>query len=98
MIDEAPSLSRVKLSRRICEELKWRSRNGRLKEVSCRTALLKLHRRGAIRLPEVAPFPAQRKDRSNSARVECPAELKVAGELKEIQPVEVIRIDSSDSD
>src|SRR6266850_8465337 len=30
MIDENPGLSRVALSRRICEQLKWRSRNGRL--------------------------------------------------------------------
>src|SRR5437667_377512 len=52
IIDSEPRISRAKLSRQICEELGWRSRNGRLKEVSCRTALLKLHRRGAIRLQE----------------------------------------------
>jgi len=46
-----PSLSRRALSIRVCELLQWRSPNGKLKEVSCRKALLKLHRRGLIGLP-----------------------------------------------
>jgi hypothetical protein len=98
MIDEVPGLSRVQLSRRICEELKWRSRNGRLKEVSCRTVLLRMQRRGWIRLPEVAPFPARRRESGDRGGVGCQRELALAGELKEVQPVEVIRIDSSDSE
>ena len=97
MIDENPGLSRVQLSRRICEELKWRSRNGRLKEVNCRTALLKLHRRGAIRLPEVAPFPAQRKESSTSVDAGCEVKPDIQAVLKSLQPMEVIWIDSSDS-
>jgi hypothetical protein len=47
-----PSLSRRALSRLVCEWLQWRAPNGRLKEVSCRKALLALHRRGLIALPE----------------------------------------------
>ena len=46
-----PSLSRRALSLRVCELLQWRGPNGRLKEVSCRVALLKLYRRGLISLP-----------------------------------------------
>ena len=46
-----PSLSRRALSLRVCEWLQWRAPNGRLKEVSCRKALLELHRRGIIVLP-----------------------------------------------
>ena len=46
-----PSLSRRALSLRVCEWLQWRSINGRLKEVSCRKALLELNRRGLITLP-----------------------------------------------
>ena len=45
------SLSRRALSLRVCELLQWRSPNGKLKEVSCRKALLELHRRGLIGLP-----------------------------------------------
>ena len=46
-----PSLSRRALSLQVCELLEWRAANGRLKEVSCRKALLELHRQGLIALP-----------------------------------------------
>jgi hypothetical protein len=91
IIDSNPGLSRGQLSRRICEELKWRSRNGRLREVSCRIALLKLYRRGAIRLPEAAPFPARRNE-SRRDRKTDPPEAQVEGELKQLQPIELVRI------
>ena len=45
------SLSRRALSLRVCEWLQWRAANGKFKEVSCRKALLELHRRGLIPLP-----------------------------------------------
>jgi hypothetical protein len=95
MIDGQAGLSRVKLSRQICEQLKWQSPNGRLKEVSCRVALLKLHRRGAIRLPEVAPFPARHKRIEKVAEGET--EPWVEEPLKEFQPVELIRIESAET-
>jgi len=54
-VDQAPDLSRRALSRLVCEWLNWRTALDGLKEVSCRVALLKLHRRGALELPAVAP-------------------------------------------
>ena len=93
IIDSEPEQSRAKLSRRICEELRWRSRNGRLKEVSCRVVLVKLGRSGAIRLPEVARFPARPREMGKS--VDAGTEAEICGTLKEFQPVELIRIDSA---
>ena len=93
IIDSEPEQSRAKLSRRICEELRWRSRNGRLKEVSCRVVLVKLGRSGAIRLPEVARFPARPREMRQS--VDAGTEAEICGTLKEFQPVELIRIDSA---
>jgi hypothetical protein len=95
VIDRQPGLSRVKLSRQICEQLKWQSPNGRLKEVSCRVALLKLQRRGAIRLPEVAPFPARHPRIEKVGKVGT--EPEVEGQLKEFQPVELIGIESAET-
>jgi len=46
-----PDLSRSELSRRVCDWLGWTSAAGAPKQVSCRIALLKLHRRGLIDLP-----------------------------------------------
>jgi hypothetical protein len=45
------SLSRRALSFRVCKALQWRAPNGKFKEVSCRKAMLELHRRGFINLP-----------------------------------------------
>ena len=47
-----PTLSRRALSLRVCEWLDWKSPNGKPKEMSCRVALLKLHRGGHLSLPE----------------------------------------------
>jgi len=50
-IDSGRSVTRHALSRQVCEWLSWHAPNGRPQEVSCRKALLKLHREGLIRLP-----------------------------------------------
>jgi len=44
-------LNRVKISRRVCEVFGWYRRDGGLKEMSCRVALLRMERDGLIRLP-----------------------------------------------
>ncbi len=46
-----PDLSRSELSRRVCDWLGWKGPEGEPKQVSCRVALLNLHRRGLIELP-----------------------------------------------
>ncbi|MBK1724573.1 DUF4338 domain-containing protein [Thiocystis violacea] len=43
--------SRQQLSYRVCEALDWRKPDGSLKDMSCRVALLRLHREGLIELP-----------------------------------------------
>lgn len=96
VIDRNQGLSRAALSRRICEDLKWQSRNGRLKEVRCRVVLLKLQQRGAIRLPKAVDFPNGGKRRLSGAKMEVRADI--AGSLKNIQPVEVVLVGSADSE
>ena len=46
------TLTRSALSREVCEWMEWRDTTGRLKDMSCRVALLKLSRNGLIELPE----------------------------------------------
>jgi hypothetical protein len=46
-----PGWNRTRLSRELCERWDWRNGAGRLKDMACRTLLLKLERRGEIRLP-----------------------------------------------
>jgi hypothetical protein len=46
-----PQWNRTRLSRELCSVWKWRNAAGRLKDMACRTLLLKLEARGQIRLP-----------------------------------------------
>src|SRR4030042_3617792 len=46
-----PSISRLDLSRRVCEWLNWRSPSGRLQDMGCRKALAQLNHRGLLDLP-----------------------------------------------
>ena len=46
-----PDWNRTRLSRELCSAWNWRNPAGRLKDMACRTLLLKLEARGQIRLP-----------------------------------------------
>lgn len=46
-----PGASRQQLSYRVCEAFDWRKPDGSLKDMSCRVALLRMHREGLIALP-----------------------------------------------
>ena len=94
-VDREPDLSRRALSRRVCEWLNWRTALHELKEVSCRVALLKLHRRGALHLRAVAPgvvspprpLPARRAPQQRVVR---------EASLQALQPVSLRRIEQAD--
>lgn len=94
IIEENPDAKRGVLSRKMCEQLKWRSGNGRLREVGCRKVLARLHREGKIRLADVAAFPAPRREKPELEQV--PAEEIRDGVLKDFQPIEVVAIGSGD--
>jgi hypothetical protein len=51
LIASEPHLTRSEVGRRCCAEFGWRNPGGQLQEMSCRKALLTLHRRGALGLP-----------------------------------------------
>ena len=51
MLAENPAWNRSRLSRELCEKWNWRNDKGLLKDMACRTLLLKLERSGEICLP-----------------------------------------------
>ncbi len=63
LIADNPQATRAQLSRLACRMLDWRKADGGLKEMSCRVAMLRLHREGLIRLPPP-------RNRQGSSRVE----------------------------
>lgn len=51
LIAHHPSWNRTRLSKHLCVEWDWRNAKGRLKDMACRSLLLKLHGTGHIILP-----------------------------------------------
>lgn len=81
IIASEPKRHRLELSRIVSDELQWLSPDGRRKEMSCRVAMLRMHRDGLILLP-----PPQTKNGNGRNRpritslsdpkdpISCPAE------------------------
>jgi hypothetical protein len=92
-VDAQPAISRRALSLQVCQWLDWRSPNGKLKEMSCRVALLKLHNRGLLELPKAGPTPpklARPEVRNDNTEVLPPIECK----LSELGRIELVPITS----
>ena len=90
-ISDRPDISRTKLSLHVCEWLNWRRPNGTLKDMSCRIALLKLHRRGFINLPEakkISNFDS-RKNKADNNLDEIP---QMEGNISEFGAIKIIQI------
>jgi len=92
-VEADPSLSRRALSRRVCEWLEWRAANGKLKEVSCRKALLQLHRRGLIPLPaaEESCFTRAGAGTPTALGVKTP---EVSCRLEELGEIRIVAVSS----
>jgi len=87
------SLSRRALSLRVCEWLDWRGAKGKLKEVSCRKALLELYRRGLI------PLPVADESFFKRSCAEAPTELlidvpKLSCSLEELGEIGIVAVSS----
>lgn len=93
LMREHPQWHRTRLSVELCRQWNWIDATGRLKDMACRTLLLKLHRRGSISLPpRVGPSTNHRRSKSfqplkhDTTPIEC--------SLKLIQPIRLICADN----
>lgn len=77
LIRSHPFWHRTRLSRELCERWNWRRSDGSLKDMACRTMLLKLDRRELIKLP------ARVKDAQNHRRG-----TKIPDMLHSMDPIE----------
>lgn len=88
LMAEHAEWGRSRLSVELCRRWDWRNAMGRWKDMAARTLLLKLERRGQIRLPErQAPSPNGRRNRHPLAV--APAAEPIGGPLSELQPLAV---------
>ena len=93
LITDHPGSSRAGLSRLVCERLGWRRLDGRLKDMSCRVAMLRMQDDGLLQLP-----PPRRRNgngqryrrRSRAAEPEPVALVVPAGALTDLhlEPVD----------
>jgi hypothetical protein len=83
-----PGWNRTRLSRELCRRWDWRNGAGRLKDMACRTLLLKLERRGQIRLPvRRRPSPNARRNR-RVLEVACDR-TPIEGALDDLRPLRI---------
>lgn len=90
-IEAEPKISRRQLSLRVCEWMDWHNPAGRPREMSCRKAMLEMHRRGIITLrPVKERYPFQQPRRP----VAPPPIASVNCCLAELGKVEIVRVTS----
>jgi hypothetical protein len=51
LIKQNSEFTRMRLSKEVCRMLQWLKPDGKLKDMSCRVAMLRMHKDGLIRLP-----------------------------------------------
>lgn len=93
-----PGWNRTRLSRELCEHWGWRNGAGRLKDMACRTLLLKLERSGQIRLPS-RKGPASPNASRNRAALPVPCDrTPIEGALADLQPLRIEALGQSHPD
>ena len=93
LIESNPSWHRTRISRELCKLWDWYDPTGQMKDMACRSFLVKLEKR------ELITLPLSRRSRPRGARtVEVPLVLHstdpIASNLKSLQPVRVELVDA----
>jgi hypothetical protein len=83
-----PNSNRTRLSRELCATWNWRNGAGRLKDMACRSLLLKLEARGQIRLPPRRTASVNALRNRQALPLEQ-AQEAIEGPLQRLQPVRV---------
>ena len=89
MLVAHPARGRTPLSEELCRRWDWRNARGQVKDMACRTLLLKLERAGLIRLPRRIR-PSSNGLRNRRAPVSPPSCEPVRGPLHDLRPLSVI--------
>jgi hypothetical protein len=83
-----PLWNRTRLSRHLCEHWNWRDGAGRLKDMACRSLLLKLEERGLISLPPRRTASVNGLRNRQLREVECQTTSVECG-LTQLQPLQL---------
>ena len=92
-----PGWNRTRLSRELCGRWDWRNEAGRLKDMACRTLLLKLEQRGQVRLPtRQRPSPNAWRNRQRVAVSHDRS--PITGDLNALRPLGIEVLDEHHPD
>lgn len=92
IITNHPSTTRADLSRIVCREFNWSHDDGRIKETRCRVAMLRMHEKGLIALPEARRNP--QKKTGYAPTLETNPKSDIFTGVKELSPLEITVVDS----
>jgi hypothetical protein len=93
-----PSWNRTKVSRELCTQWEWLRPNGQqLKDMACRTLLLKLERAGYIKLPP-RQVPPVNEFRKRSATLIPHSVKKICGILNTLVPLKIVQVTPQSDD
>ncbi len=71
LLADNPRWHRTKLSQELCKIWNWRASNGQIKDIACRTFLLKLEKLGHITLPpQIKPVNNSLRNKSHLASLQ----------------------------
>jgi hypothetical protein len=93
LLTEHPDWHRTRLSRELCRRWLWTDATGRLKDMACRTLLLKLERQGRIQLPGRQHASVNHR-RGHAFQPVLPETTPIRGALPELLPVRLVPADS----
>ena len=88
LINTNPSWGRTRLSKELCVLWNFRSANGNLKDMACRSLLLKLEKDKLIKLPARKSGTNNAK-RNSSIRLVLHSSLPVKASLKDLSPIQI---------
>lgn len=94
LISSNPRLNRMALAEKVCQHFHWYSPNGRLKEMSCRVAMLRMHRNGLITLPPPRTKNVNRSKRPKITSISDP-QANIALPASELVPLRLHLVSSS---
>lgn len=93
LIRTHPDWNRTRVSRELCALWNWTDETGRLKDMACRTLLLKLERRGLVGLPR-RQGPSVNHRRGLAFQPVPHETAPIDGPLRELLPVRLVQADS----
>jgi hypothetical protein len=81
LINQNKTMTRAELARQVCDLVGWFGANGQRKAMSCRVALLKLHRKGLLNLPPATRVITRHKEIAHSLPIPALAITKSVEQL-----------------